>query len=31
VVVVGDDFKKLGRKVGSVTAEEDATICSPFK
>ena len=31
VVVVGDAFKKLGRKVGSVTAEADTTICSPFK
>ena len=31
VVVIGDDFGKLGKKVGSVTAEADATICSPFK
>ena len=31
VVVIGDGFTKLGPKVGSVTAEEDATICSPFK
>ena len=31
VVVVGDDFTKLAKKVGSVTAEADATICSPFK
>jgi hypothetical protein len=31
VVVVGEDFTKLGPKVGSVTAQEDATICSPFK
>lgn len=31
VVVIGDDFEKLGRKVGSITAEEDTTICSPFK
>lgn len=31
VVVVGDDFDRLGKKVGSVTAEDDATICSPFK
>ena len=31
VVVIGDDFEKLGRKVGSVRAEEDTTICSPFR
>jgi hypothetical protein len=31
VVVVGDDFDRLGRKVGSITAEDDTTICSPFK
>ena len=31
VVVIGDDFEKLAKKVSSVTAEEDATICSPFK
>ena len=29
VVVIGDDFEKLGRKVGSVRAEEDTTICIP--
>jgi hypothetical protein len=31
VVVVGPDFTKLGPRVGSVTAEQDSTICSPFK
>jgi hypothetical protein len=31
VVVVGDDFDKLGKKVRHVTADQDATICSPFK
>jgi hypothetical protein len=29
VVVVGSDFTTLGRKVPSVTAGEDTTICSP--
>jgi hypothetical protein len=28
-VVVGSDFETLGRKVPSVTAAEDTTICSP--
>ena len=31
VVVIGDDFEKMGRRVRSVRAEEDTTICSPFK
>jgi len=31
VVVVGSDFTTLGRKVPSVTASEDATICSPLQ
>lgn len=29
VVVVGSDFETLGRKVPSVTATKDTTICSP--
>lgn len=29
VVVLGSDFERLGRKVPSVTAESEATICSP--
>lgn len=29
VVVVGEKFRRLGRNVESVTAEADATICSP--
>ena len=31
IVVVGDEFDRLGKKVRSMTAQQDATICSPFK